>query len=155
MILLVYNTLNFLEKYHWSISNFFYLPHIQTGKFITFLYKKLTNYFKYIYFFLHRQQNKITNGPENIESPTKTPLPYIPTYQRTGCMAAFESFDQFEQYFDEILDIMEDLSTPVYVSPKIIDALESGSESRLSSSLNVSLSLADGPRPDQENVQVI
>lgn len=100
------------------------------------------------------QQNKI-NGPENIESPTKTPFPYIPTYQRTGCMAAFESFTQFEQYFDEILDTMEEYSTPVYVSPKIIEALESGSESRLSSSLNVSLSLGDGRPTDQENVQVI
>lgn len=104
---------------------------------------------------MHSQQNKI-NGPENLESPTKTPLPYIPTYQRTGCMASFESFAQFEQYFDEILDTMEEYSTPVYVNPKIIEALESGSESRLSSSLNVSLSLGDGQRPpDQENVQVI
>lgn len=107
---------------------------------------------------MYSQQNKINsgaNGSENLESPTKTPLPYIPTYQRTGCMAAFESFTQFEQYFDEILDIMEDLSSPVYVSPKIIDALESGSESRLSSSLNVSLSLGDQRPPDQENVEVI
>ncbi|XP_022181493.1 acetyl-CoA carboxylase isoform X1 [Myzus persicae] len=105
----------------------------------------------------NRQQNKINsgaNGSENLESPTKTPLPYIPTYQRTGCMAAFESFTQFEQYFDEILDIMEDLSSPVYVSPRIIDALESGSESRLSSSLNVSLSLGDQRPPDQENVEI-
>ncbi|XP_050426014.1 acetyl-CoA carboxylase isoform X3 [Adelges cooleyi] len=92
------------------------------------------------------------NGPENPESPTKTQFPYIPTYQRTGCMAAFESFSQFEQYFDEILDIMEDLSSPVYISPKIIEAVESGSESRLSSSLNVSLSLGDGP--PQENLQM-
>lgn len=102
------------------------------------------------------QQNKIANGPENIESPTKTPLPYIPTYQRAGCMAAFESFAQFEEeYFDEILNIMEELSTPVYVSPKIIDAMESGSESRLSSSQDVSLSLGDASKPDQENLQVI
>lgn len=70
-------------------------------------------------------------------------------------MAAFESFAQFEQYFDEILDIMEDLSTPVYISPKIIDALESSSESRLSSSLNVSVSLGDTRAPDQDNLQVI
>lgn len=99
------------------------------------------------------QQNKINSlAAENVESPTKTPLPYIPTYQRTGCMAAFESFAQFEQYFDEILDTMEELSTSVYVSPKIIDALESGSESR---SLSASLSLSD-PRPvDQENLQVV
>lgn len=103
-------------------------------------------------------QNKINsgaNGPENIESPSKTPLPYIPTYQRTGCMAAFESFTQFEEeYFDEILNIMEELSTPLYVSPKIIDAVESGSESKLSASLNVSLSLGDAARPDQDNLKV-
>jgi acetyl-CoA carboxylase/biotin carboxylase 1 len=69
-------------------------------------------------------------------------------------MAAFESFAQFEQYFDEILDIMEDLSTPVTMHQKIIDALESGSESRLSSSLNVSLNLGDVRPADQENLQV-
>jgi len=107
-------------------------------------------------FLVYSQQNKINSATtDSLESPVKSPLPYIPTYQRTGCMAAFESFAQFEQYFDEILDIMEDLSTPVYVSPKIIDALESGSESRLSSSLNVSLSLGDGRPADQENLQVI
>lgn len=66
-------------------------------------------------------------------------------------MAAFESFAQFEQYFDEILDTMEELSTSVYVSPKIIDALESGSESR---SLSTSLSLGDQRPADQENLQV-
>lgn len=72
-------------------------------------------------------------------------------------MASFESFTQFEQYFDEILEIMEDFSSPVYVSPKIIDGIESGSESRLSSSLNVSLSAGETrpPTTDQENIQVI
>lgn len=29
------------------------------------------------------------------------------SFQRTGCMAAFESFSQFENYFDEILDLLE------------------------------------------------
>lgn len=72
-------------------------------------------------------------------------------------MASFESFTQFEQYFDEILEIMEDFASPVYVSPKIIDGVESGSESRLSSSLNVSLSAGESRPPtiDQENMQVI
>lgn len=70
-------------------------------------------------------------------------------------MAAFESFAQFEQYFDEILDIMEDLSTPVAMHQRIIDALESGSESRLSSSLNVSLNLGDIRPADLDNLQVI
>ncbi|XP_050530810.1 acetyl-CoA carboxylase isoform X6 [Daktulosphaira vitifoliae] len=95
-----------------------------------------------------------SNNSENPDSPSKTQFPYIPTYQRTGCMAAFESFNKFEQYFDEILDIMEDLSSPVYISPKIIEAVESGSESRLSSSLNVSLSLSETRPADQENLQI-
>lgn len=104
---------------------------------------------------IQNKVNSVTSGPDNIESPSKTPLPYIPTYQRTGCMASFESFTQFEEeYFDEILNIMEELSTPLYVSPKIIEAVESGSESKLSASLNVSLSLSDAARPDQDNLQV-
>lgn len=42
-----------------------------------------------------------------IESPTKAPLPYIPTYQRIGCLAAFESFAQFTHYFDDILENLD------------------------------------------------
>ncbi|GLH16303.1 Uncharacterized protein GBIM_20609 [Gryllus bimaculatus] len=64
--------------------------------------------------------------------------------QRTGCMAAFETFEQFEQYADEMLDVLEDFASPAVVSPKVLDALESGSESRLSTSINISTSLGDG-----------
>ncbi|PNF15149.1 hypothetical protein B7P43_G14819 [Cryptotermes secundus] len=64
--------------------------------------------------------------------------------QRTGCMAAFESFSQFEQYADEMLDLLEDLSSPAVVSPKVLEAVESGSESRLSTSINISMSVGDG-----------
>jgi len=80
---------------------------------------------------VYRQQKKFNsgaNGSGNIESPTNTILPYVPTYQKTDYMAAFESFTQFGQYLDEIQDIMEDLFFPVYVSSRIIDALESRSE---------------------------
>ena len=75
---------------------------------------------------------------------------------RTGCMAAFESFQKFESYFDEILDLLEDYTSPAVISPKIIEALESASESRMSTSINVSLSLdhRDSLRPTDEHIQV-
>lgn len=84
-----------------------------------------------------------------------TPLPtIIHSVQRTGCMAAFESFNQFETYFDEILDLIEDFSSTATVSPKIMEAVESGSESQ-STSINVSLSV-DVPRAhdEQNHIQV-
>ncbi|XP_031330897.1 acetyl-CoA carboxylase isoform X2 [Photinus pyralis] len=72
------------------------------------------------------------------------------TFQRTGCMAAFENFQQFEQYADEIFDLVEDIASPATISAKDIQALESGSESRgNSTSINVSLSI-DGTRAKQE-----
>ncbi|XP_066991423.2 acetyl-CoA carboxylase isoform X2 [Anabrus simplex] len=70
--------------------------------------------------------------------------------QRTGCMAAFETFEQFEQYADEMLDVLEDFASPAVVSPKVLDALESGSESRLSTSINISMSMGEG-RAVQDN----
>uniref|UniRef100_A0A8D8X038 Acetyl-CoA carboxylase n=1 Tax=Cacopsylla melanoneura TaxID=428564 RepID=A0A8D8X038_9HEMI len=80
---------------------------------------------------------------EDIMNGEKAP-PIIHTYQRTGCMAAFESFQQFENYFDEILDLLEDFASPAQVSGKVMEALESGSESRNSTSINVSLSVDAG-----------
>lgn len=66
----------------------------------------------------------------------------IDTFHRTGCMAAFESFQQFEQYADEIFDLIEDFSSPASISARDLNAVESGSESRgNSTSINVSLSL--------------
>jgi Acetyl-CoA carboxylase, central region. len=73
--------------------------------------------------------------------------PIIHTYQRTGCMAAFESFTQFENYFDEILDLLEDFASPAQVPTKIMEAVESGSESRNSTSINVSLSVDTREEP--------
>lgn len=77
--------------------------------------------------------------------------PIFDSYHRTGCMAAFESFQQFEQYADEIFDLLEDFASPAVVSTKDLNALESCSESgRLSTSINVSLSL-DGGRNTTED----
>lgn len=57
-------------------------------------------------------------------------------------MVAFENFQEFEQYSDEIFDLIEDISNPVTISAKDLNAIESGSESRgNSTSINVSLSL--------------
>ncbi|RZF37309.1 hypothetical protein LSTR_LSTR005641 [Laodelphax striatellus] len=77
------------------------------------------------------------------------------SYQRTGCMAAFESFAQFETYADEILDLLEEFASPATVSPKIIEAVESGSESRMSTSINVSLSIGDSrPAGQDDNTKI-
>lgn len=66
--------------------------------------------------------------------------PVIDSFQRTGCMAAFDSFESFESAADEMLDLLEDLASPASVSAKILEAVESGSESRNSTSINVSIS---------------
>jgi acetyl-CoA carboxylase / biotin carboxylase 1 len=69
------------------------------------------------------------------------------TFMRTGCMAAFDSFDHFQQYSDEILDLLEDLTSPSYGSAKVMDAQETvdsvSDDRRMSTSINVSIS-ADG-----------
>lgn len=64
---------------------------------------------------------------------------------RTGAMAAFQDLEQFSQYSDEVLDLLEDLSSPQSVSAKVLEAVEAagGSESRHSTSINVSLSMAE------------
>jgi len=66
---------------------------------------------------------------------------------RTGAMIAFENLSQFSQYADEILDLLEDLSSPVpIVSTKLLEAVEAvGNESRHSTSINVSMSTAETP----------
>ncbi|XP_017779998.1 PREDICTED: acetyl-CoA carboxylase isoform X2 [Nicrophorus vespilloides] len=77
------------------------------------------------------------------------------SFQRTGCMSAFESFQQFETYADEIFDLIADFSSPASVCVKDMQVLESGSESRAdSTSINVSLSL-DGQRqiPEDDSLQ--
>lgn len=63
---------------------------------------------------------------------------------RAGWMAAFDSFENFQEYSDDILKLIEDFSTPTTINSKVMDALEaaeSASEgSRLSTSINVSMS---------------
>lgn len=63
------------------------------------------------------------------------------SFMRTGCMAAFDSFDHFTQYSDEILDLLEDFSSPSFVNAKVLEAVEAGdSDRRMSTSINVSIS---------------
>ncbi|XP_033221569.1 acetyl-CoA carboxylase isoform X2 [Belonocnema kinseyi] len=71
---------------------------------------------------------------------------------RTGAMAAFQDLDQFSQYADEVLDLLEDLSSPNSVSARVLEAVDAagGSESRHSTSINVSLSTAvEGAVPNE------
>jgi acetyl-CoA carboxylase/biotin carboxylase 1 len=70
--------------------------------------------------------------------------------QHTGCMAAFESFSQFEQHADKMLDLLEDLLSPAVVSPKVLAAVESGSESSLTTNINISMSVEENrANPDE------
>ncbi|KAL9876922.1 acetyl-CoA carboxylase isoform 1-T1 [Glossina fuscipes fuscipes] len=65
------------------------------------------------------------------------------SFIRTGCMSAFDSFEHFEINSDEILDLLEDLASPAMVNAKVLEAVEavdSISDGRLSTSINVSLS---------------
>ncbi|XP_071057083.1 acetyl-CoA carboxylase isoform X2 [Onthophagus taurus] len=81
--------------------------------------------------------------------------PYVDSYQRTGCMAAFDNFQQFEQYADEIFDLIEDFASPASISAKDLNALVDGSESRTNStSINVSLSV-EGSRTIVEDKKVL
>ncbi|XP_044738438.1 acetyl-CoA carboxylase isoform X3 [Chrysoperla carnea] len=71
--------------------------------------------------------------------------PCYDTFQRTGCMAAFESAQHFEQYADEIFDLIEDLSNPADIASRVLDGVESGLDSQHNStSINVSLSTDAG-----------
>lgn len=81
------------------------------------------------------------------------PPQLLENFHRCGCMAAFASFQHFEQYSDEIFDLMEDFSSPAQVSAKDLNALESGSESRLSTSINVSISV-EGTRANPDELEV-
>ncbi|VEN41740.1 unnamed protein product [Callosobruchus maculatus] len=57
------------------------------------------------------------------------------------------NFPQFEQYSDEIFDLIEDFASPATISSKDLNAIDSGSESKgNSTSINVSLSM-DARRP--------
>jgi acetyl-CoA carboxylase / biotin carboxylase 1 len=82
---------------------------------------------------------------------------YPSNFMRTGCMTAFDSFDHFQQYSDEILDLLEDLTTPSYGNSKVLDAVESvdsvSEDRRLSTSINVSIS-GDGTMRNHDSEQV-
>ncbi|GBP42919.1 Acetyl-CoA carboxylase [Eumeta japonica] len=58
-------------------------------------------------------------------------------HHRTGAMAAFESFDQFVEYSDEILDLVQDMASTAFIRREDLQALQDGSESRDSTSINV------------------
>ncbi|CAK9831548.1 Acetyl-CoA carboxylase [Anthophora retusa] len=67
-----------------------------------------------------------------------------PVNYRVGAMAAFQDMEQFVRYSDEVLDLLEDLSSVSSVSAKVLEAVDAaGSESRHSTSINVSLSTAE------------
>ncbi|XP_046476133.1 acetyl-CoA carboxylase isoform X3 [Neodiprion pinetum] len=80
---------------------------------------------------------------------------------RTGAMAAFKDLEEFSQYSDEVLDLLEDLSSRNTVSAKVLEAVETaGSESRHSTSINVSLStgetgIAEGGEIPAEPVHIL
>ncbi|XP_012247167.1 acetyl-CoA carboxylase isoform X3 [Bombus impatiens] len=64
---------------------------------------------------------------------------------RVGAMAAFQDMDQFTRYSDEVFDLLEDLSSITSTSAKVLaEAVDAAaSESRHSTSINVSLSTAE------------
>ncbi|XP_014228649.1 acetyl-CoA carboxylase isoform X4 [Trichogramma pretiosum] len=59
--------------------------------------------------------------------------------QRTGAMAAFKDLAEFSKYSDEVLDLLDDLSSPSSISARVLEAVEAAnlSESRHSTSINV------------------
>lgn len=63
---------------------------------------------------------------------------------RAGWMAAFDSFEQFQENSDDILKLIEDFSCPTNINSKVMEALEAAEAanegSRLSTSINVSMS---------------
>lgn len=85
-----------------------------------------------------------TAHPNRIPVDGNGDILYTGTFQRTGCMAAFDSFDHFKQYSDEILDLLEDLTSPSYGNTKVLDSAEAADsvseERRMSTSINVSIS---------------
>lgn len=79
-------------------------------------------------------------SPESSETET------IPTgsFIRTGCMAAFTSFEHFLKNSDELLDTLEEYASPAFVNSKVMEAIEAADSvsegNRMSTSINVSLS---------------
>ncbi|KAJ8688508.1 hypothetical protein QAD02_024303 [Eretmocerus hayati] len=73
--------------------------------------------------------------------------------QRIGAMAAFKDLAEFAQYSDEVLDLLEDLSSPGSLSARVMEAVEAAaascSESRHSTSISVEPPAA-GAQADNE-----
>ncbi|XP_072389220.1 acetyl-CoA carboxylase isoform X2 [Diabrotica undecimpunctata] len=101
---------------------------------------------------------KLSSVLESAEEPVEpdpNEVKIVDTFHRTGCMAAFDNLQHFEQSADEILDLIEDFASPATISAKDLNAVESGSESRgNSTSINVSLSLeARRPSADEHIIE--
>ncbi|XP_061381495.1 acetyl-CoA carboxylase isoform X1 [Danaus plexippus] len=62
-------------------------------------------------------------------------------HHRTGALAAFNSFEQFAEYADELLDLVHDFASSATVRREDLQALQEGSENRDSTSINVGLDL--------------
>ncbi|XP_047513528.1 acetyl-CoA carboxylase isoform X2 [Pieris napi] len=60
-------------------------------------------------------------------------------HHRTGALAAFNSFEQFVEYSDELLDLVHDFASTATVRREDLQALQDGSESRDSTSINVGM----------------
>ncbi|CAH1397030.1 unnamed protein product [Nezara viridula] len=77
---------------------------------------------------------------------------------RTGCMAAFDSFAKFQIYFDEILDTLDEFTTPATVSARILESVEGTDSTSLGDSTSLSISAGDQPvtrtTADQEEIKV-
>ncbi|XP_058809434.1 acetyl-CoA carboxylase isoform X4 [Phymastichus coffea] len=75
---------------------------------------------------------------------------------RMGAMAAFKDLAEFSQYSDEVLDLLEDLSNPITVSARVLEAVDAAvgcSESRHSTSINVDhVDSAGQPQVAQQQV---
>lgn len=61
-------------------------------------------------------------SPEKSETETI----FTRSFMRTGCMAAFDSFECFQMYSDEILDLLENSVSPEIVNSKVSDAIDTG-----------------------------
>lgn len=98
-------------------------------------------YFQFLLPTAHPNRCFMRFSPEKSE----TEMIFTGSFMRTGCMAAFNSFEHFQEYSDEILDLLEDSVSPAFANSKVMDAVEaadsvSESGGRLSTSINVSLS---------------
>jgi hypothetical protein len=98
----------------------------------------------------YRIPHNRVGGPDDIPD---LPLDYE-NCQRTGVIAAFNTLEEFEKYSDELLDVLDDMSGGRCLSPGVLDAVEH-SESRLSTSINISTSFGEHILADRIDPKVI